>query len=605
MKNQLLSTILMPLIGLLFACADASTPGTQVNPQDMMVMTGGIPVVDMSIPSGGTPAGSMVQNGRELQIIGDVNLFAPINSQVPLKVRLFAGGSMPIPNSRISFTMLNAQGQESPQGIEGSGLSSQNAVTNAIGEASVQLNTGMIGTSFKVRASEAGNPSTPFVTWNINVASATEGGITVDVSYDLMNGRLNYSQFSSAEVRLFENVECSVVEGRLPNLTGAFLELAPIMPFNDVDHVTSASALPKDVRFTVVATLLNRNGTVVAFGCDKVQITAAQTSLVKIVAKDLALSYNKGTFTAVHKFNLIESLRASNNDNFKKLADILELVRLLGGNAQDVGSGVIDLVCDLAELSPTTCGFASDFLSELVGGAILQYLPEEVRRILNIVGDILNIAAGLTFVGELQFTSSPDAMGMMRSNDNRWQKIRFDWQGSRQELTLGQLGDRNAMRPIAGVFDAQVEGDHVNILEHSFEIRYGDILLGLLENWILPSYYGSTDPITLQDFLRDTEVCARINEGVGLSPDSTICDTLIINALTRVLEAQISNLNFSASDLMMTGSFEPGDLNGDQTVDQLKNGQWSGNWRNQFVFKGCFSACLNQECAESDCQIME
>ncbi len=590
-------------IATLLACADATT-STPTPPQSTAdMMTAGTPVIDMTIPTGGMTGGTVIPSARELQILGDINLFVPVNTQKPLKVRLIAGGNTPIANTRISFTMYNAQRQPAPQGVDGSFLSSQNALTNALGEAEVSVTAGPTGTSFTVQATDTSSPDTPAVTWNVNVASSDKGGLSIDVKYDTMTGRLGYSQFSAAKVALFEGIDCNVLQERAPNLVGAYLELAQINPFNDINRVANASDLPKDTQFSVTAVILNQAGSPVAFGCQRTQIMGGQTTTVNVLAKDLPLSYNKGTYTVVHRFNVIQSLQSTGDENLSQIANVLELLRLLGGSGQQVGSAVIDQVCMLADVQGATCDLVGDLLGGLVGEVIINILPPEVRNVLTIMGDILNIAANLTFIGEFAFRGNPDANGLMTSNDNRWQKIRFGWQGMQQEVTLGQLGDRNS-RPIAGIFDAQVMGEKVEILPHSFEIRYGDIMLGIMETWILPIYYGTQGtPVTLLDFLQDTIPCDRINEAVGLDPNSTLCRNILITTLSRVLEDQISRLNFNASDLTMTGSFTPADQSGDLSVDLLDEGQWNASLTNGFVFKGCFKGCLNAECMDSSCEI--
>jgi hypothetical protein len=238
-----------------------------------------------------------------------------------------------------------------------------------------------------------------------------------------------------------------------------------------------------------------------------------------------------------------------------------------------------------------------------------------VRIILRIIGESLDIIGDLTIVGEMEFRNNPDPMGLLSPNDNRWQSMRFNWtQGCstppncERSVTFGQLGSRS--RSVAGVFDAQLEGDgSVSILEHPFTVGYGEIMLGLIETWIIPLVLNPAaagSEVGLEELLETLIPCDAIEGAVGIDDpaDSTICEDILVVALSGLIRDQVSRLNFDGDALLMSGDFKPTMLQGSLNVDQLTEGRWRGLINNDVEFDGCFVGCRNQaDCLNSTCTI--
>ena len=62
----------------------------------------------------------------------------------------------------------------------------------------------------------------------------------------------------------------------------------------------------------------------------------------------------------------------------------------------------------------------------------------------------------------------------------------------------------------------------------------------------------------------------------NLAADSEICINTLSTLLAGVIESQVSRLNFDGDQLVMRGTFTPRDTDGDLSIDQLDNGQWTG-----------------------------
>ena len=127
------------------------------------------------------------------------------------------------------------------------------------------------------------------------------------------------------------------------------------------------------------------------------------------------------------------------------------------------------------------------------------------------------------------------------------------------------------IRHLTLTFDAQDQGSYVEILEHNFAISYGSIILGLMEAWIIPLALGDMTglPVPLEELLRTYIPCDRINESVGLAPDSMICDTVLVTAVSTLLRNQIIGLDFDEGAVKMSGRFVPVDLDSNRSVEKL------------------------------------
>jgi hypothetical protein len=295
------------------------------------------------------------------------------------------------------------------------------------------------------------------------------------------------------------------------------------------------------------------------------------------------------------------------------LGDVFYFLRVLGGSNEQLGAGVIRTICDIADLPDIACQLVEGVAGGTVGRIINDTLPPEIRSVLRVVGETLDIVGDLTIIGELEFSQNVNPDGFLIGNDNRWGRLRFGWDVDcpmpgtcDREITFTQLGRHS--RSVAGLFDAQEQEDgSVAILDHNFAIAYGNIILGLLEAWIIPLAYGdnSGNPITLEDFLRInlSDACDSINMSLNLPMDSTTCIDTLALAVSALVRDQVGQLNFEEDALVMSGSFIPLDTDNNLTVDKLDRGVWRGVINGGLSFDGCFTACRGMECEGPVCEI--
>lgn len=618
--------LLAGFIGLQ-ACADATAPGTDPPPE--RDMSDALPMDDLGLADQGQTEDMFVPppaGARELRIVGDINRLIFHNAEADFTVEYVGvgpDGTRGIGNATLTARLLDEQGNDqSANSLEGTTfVRGQRKTTDAQGRATFQLRAGQrdVNGTLEITAPEA-----PPVRFNITVAREGAGGIRVRVTYDDQVGRYSFRNFSEARVDLFDRADCDLLRNSVPALNGAYFSLPPINPYNEVDNEVAQGDLDDGLSFSVSAVLLNQAGGVVAFGCvDGVDIVGGQIVDVEIPATDLPLEF-KGVFSTVNKFDLTDLLRSTENSTLNTVADVLDILRILGSGDGDRGEAIVRLFCDLVNIGDGICGVVEAIGGRLVDRIIDEFVPPEVVRVITVISDILSIVQRMTTIGEIEFTQSgPDGMQVIMGTDNRWQKFRFTWRNGCdmgvncvREFTIGNLDEER--RPIAGTFQSRLtslvddesgEEELTLVIEpHGLNFRYGIIILGIAEQWIIPAIVNQPGPITLEQLLGDLLPCMQINDLVG-DPNSGLCEDVLVAGISEVLYDQIGRLNFEPGAFRLEGTVLPIDEDGDLVIDKLQNGNWTGSITiggDVFNFGGCFEGCRPEQgmpCEPEECTI--
>ena len=569
---------------------------------------------DMDVPIAGSEMDMEMDplmppaNARELRVDGDRNRTIFSNDQVDIPIRLVElreTGEVALSNQAITIKLLDANGVDrTSTGIQGTTIQSARVNTNAQGVSNFRVFAGDPGVTVRLQASAA--DAAP-VTVTLVIAQPAAGDITVRVLYNAQMGRYSYLDLESARVSLFTNRTCDTIIGDATRLTGADFAWTPIMPFDDLNNTVTERDFMHDAVFTVAASVYSSSGRAVGFGCvEDVRIVGGQNTEVMVNAVDLPLEF-KGKFVTTNRFDLSDLLRSSDDSTLSTVADVLEILRLLGSDDSNRGAELIRLLCDLTDVDEQACSIASAVGGPLIVVLLENNIPPDVFAVLSVISDVINIVSETTIVGEIEFPDNyPDEENML-SGDNRWQRFRFEWrdgcmaQDCNREFTIGNLDQDN--RPIAGLFDAQVvESSTLEIAEHGLNFRFGLIALGIAEQWVLPSIVGRQGPVSLRDLLGDlmSDVCIDVDNFVGRNG---FCQSVIVNALSAVIIDQLGNLDFSPEQFKITGSATLVDADADLRIDQLANGVWYGTidtGDTTLSFNGCFTGCRDNECVAPD-----
>lgn len=608
-KTSLYLAALISVVNIGFGCDDNTKSSTMdtvvVGSRDMDVpLDDNHMMMDMMVE---------VTNARELRVEGMMNRTVFSGQSVDLQVRLLelrSGAEVALANQAITMKLFDSAGNDrTSTGVQGTTLQSARVNTNAQGIGTFRLFAGDPNVTVRLQATAA--DAAP-VTINVAVTQPEAGDLKVRVLYDAQAGRYSYLDLQSARVSLFTDRTCDMIIADPTRLSGATFAWPPITPYDDLNNTVTESDFEHDAQFTIAASVYSPTGPAVGFGCvENVTIVGGQETEVTINITDLPLEF-KGRFVTTNRFDLSDLLRSSEDETLSNIADVLDVLRLLGSNDPSRGTELIRLLCEIANVDEQACNIASFIGGPLIVNILDNNIPGDVFAVLSVISDVITIVTEMTIVGEIEFPDSYPDENHMLSGDNRWQRFRFEWrdgcmaQNCDRTFTIGNLDNDN--RPIAGLFDAEVvDAQTLEIFDHGLNFRFGLIALGIAEQWVLPSVVGRQGPVSLRDLLgelmRDT--CISIDMTVG---QMNFCQNVIVNALSAVIIDQLSNLDFSPEQFRINGSATLVDSNTDLRIDTLQNGVWYGSidtGNTILRFNGCFTGCRDAECPapDNECEI--
>lgn len=615
-RSSLRSPALLLFVGLAaMACSDAVPVGDGVDggvPLDFDV----VPVDDAGktedMPRGSGDMGPpLADEERQLALFDDPDQFALLGTtlEVQFIYSRTRGGGMPEPieAGRVSFTLYDENNLESPGGVANSRLRSGSGQTDAQGLVTAEVAIGDIETFFYI---EADAPGAEPVRYGVAVGRDGVGALNVRVVYEPATSRYTFRELPTAEVFLFDDQNCGQVGMEPTQIFGAYISV-PRDPFDSVDNQVNIRDLEDGSRFTVAAVAYNTLDNTVAFGCqDAVEIIGGRTTGVDLVIDDLPLEF-KGRFRVVHRFDLTEMLRSSDNDTLNTVADVLDILRIIGSDEGERGRMLVELLCGVTGIDENLCDLIEPIAGRLVDQVIDNFLVEQVPEVFAVlrgISDVLTILTDMTIVGEIEFIDSfPDDEGMLYDNESRWQKFRFRWrngcpQGADciQEFTIGELhndGGADRPRPIFGQFDADLVGSELIIPAHVYTVRYATILLGLAETWVIPAILGQPGPIGIDEVLAEILPCEDIDDVIGEGN----CQIILVEGIAEVLYEQLGRLEFAADAFTIEGRVTPVDDDGDLVIDRLVDGTWEGLIGMDLRFPGCFTGCRGLDCEPDNC----
>ena len=609
MRNiHILLVTLISIASLGLGCDDNTKTRTNdtvvIGSRDMDVPLGGNEMqMDMMIPAA---------NARELRVVGMLNRTVYTGQQVDLQVRLLelrGNTEVALANQAITMKLFDSTGTDrTATGVQGTTIQTSRVNSNAQGLSTFRIFAGDPNVTIRLQANAA--DAAP-VTINIAIGQPPSGDLKVRVLYDAQTGRYSYLDLESARVSLFVNRTCDTIIADPTRLTGATFAWPPITPYDDLNNMVNDSGFEHDAQFTVAASVYSMSGRAVGFGClEDVTIIGGQETEVMVNVVDLPLEF-KGSFVTTNRFDLGDLLRSSNNDTLSNVADVLDILRLLGSNEPNRGAALIRLFCDIANVDMGACSIVSAIGGPLLESLLDNEIPSDVFAVLSVISDVLAIVSEMTIIGEIEFPDSYPNEDNMITGDNRWQRFRFQWrdgcvaQNCDREFTIGNLDNDN--RPIAGLFDAEViNSQTLDIYDHGLNFRFGLIALGIAEQWVLPSVVGRPGPVSLRDLLSDlmADTCIDVDQLVS---NPGFCQNVIVNALSAVIIDQLSSLNFSPEEFRINGSATLVDSDTDLRIDQLQDGVWYGSIETSDItlrFNGCFTGCRDAECPAPDNECM-
>ena len=139
--------------------------------------------------------------------------------------------------------------------------------------------------------------------------------------------------------------------------------------------------------------------------------------------------------------------------------------------------------------------------------------------------ELVGMIEDLRVLGKIEFYTAyamPETEGgttrqLIRENETRWEKLRLTWRGMQRDFTLGDLTSNapdadGRVRVVSAIFDGELVGSNLEILDHNLQINLGLILLGIAEYWILPEIVNLQAPVSIEEVLAELSPCQRIDD---------------------------------------------------------------------------------------------
>lgn len=627
------------LVTSLAACGDDSVSGTN-NDNNR-------PGVDTPVP-----AGSKLEHTGECA--GDVNcgVDVTLNASYPLKVRLLDGNGNPVFGARVQFdlnvgdavgTTLNANStQTNDDGyaeVSVRAASTQGVaevVVSAPGDATITPIKFVVGinpkdtATYRVSFTRAGTAQLK----NINVFLYPAATTCAQVREDLARERDDDPATNPVLTAEATNLGLANIDGTMPLV--AFPGLA-----NNQAYTVSARAFSR------------ANGEVEsAFGCTDNNPPIQNGNSVDVVVNLIDhLPRVAGSYDLNNTFSITDAI--CNPDGMGGYSGVLPSgvclsIDLIGRLATDPASflvgegngdtGLIGLIVDylpdnglLGDLKDAINNFLGNgFISGLGRDALNSFFetwinekaPAWVKNSVDITGDIYESLEEFRVSGVLRITKEPEAS--FDANTNKvigilaadpmgvkpgkqvWEDVTVYWTGEcapgapaacrERTFSAGDLGATQSV--VEGSFtgsvvpldDAENPGYGLVIDEHTLSLNYGVLILGIIEQVVLPSIFGqsvTSIEAALDELLLlavgGTDGCQSLGvwvaESVGGGDTVTnltenLCNNLLESASDGIREYLTENLTIAGEDnfLISTPDGKPCRIH----EPAVYSGEWTG-----------------------------
>ncbi len=529
-----------------------------------------------------------------------------VGDSIALRAQLVDADGDPISNAMISFQA------EIVSGAEGASLSSNRAITNSNGIASVDLRTeednpaANMG-SLNVTAMVEDFDIDPIL-FNIGISSKEGGSYIIRYHHDgdaqpqevhtlMMSPDLTcddlWGHFQDTSSWSSCGAGASPGDGFCP-----FSSLSPamVLPNGEIPNVVNPQ-VSNGESFTVVGRALRvvGNGDVeVAFGCTD-DAPAVELGVDVTVDVDLLdqLPTIGSSYSVQHGFDLTDGLPPGVNLVIDLLATLANdpAMFILGCPATNTDcpaggqTGLVDLVINSGILGSSVTNTLEGlrdqdvwlFAVAMVNDLIEDIMPSWWNAGAVAVGDITDMLTEFTVTGRMFFDTDPtiptsfpteSLVGVYEDNEQRWDSIVLQWsQGCDANpgpncnivpISTDSIGagDTDVIR---GDFNATVLGiANLQIESHTLNLQYGDLIMAVVEQVLLPWLFpgdANTPPVnSLEGAIAQLVTCSDLIGALGISQGTSMYDAMValcdnlFDNATQSLRDYISSFVASGDD---------------------------------------------------------
>jgi hypothetical protein len=259
--------------------------------------------------------------------------------------------------------------------------------------------------------------------------------------------------------------------------------------------------------------------TVRVYGCTETLEPAPEGSNPRMKVKLVEVPYLLGgDYALTSNFDLISILpsRGANTSAPRQSGDWVRLVIDFFG---DPAGAVVDLLLEIDIIENNLPGFAQTIARDFLRAAFDTFAPPWLRDVTTVGGDIGDLLENLELSGNLRVAAEPTACDPATPNQNitclsganlhEYNSITFRWslnalpaamqnacvvsptKGSPYyTCPLNTLIGRDGAYIIRGQWTGGFTADNLSIDTHPVQVPYGDIVLGLIENLLLPTVFN-------------------------------------------------------------------------------------------------------------------
>lgn len=510
----------------------------------------------------------------------DPHVTVNVTEQSPLQVFLYSKRTgEAVAGQTVSYEIIQAS--------DGVTLSALSAPTGEDGSASVDIRTGAAQSTVIVRAD---HPSSNAVDFTVDIVPLTVGSLQITP----VNTAPSIMDLSNVDVRLYRESEFSCDEFR------------PL--FGQPDPVTMQSspaagtpvtfdALGTREQFVVTGIARGPQGQVAAGGCmEGVSSIADQTRDVELLLQLIPLN-PVGTYDVVSHWDFEDAIADSGTVGsiivrvlalFENpgLAIYNEIINLVDALVGGIISGALDTFLDLTNLDQTFQNLINDFIAD----------NEALTRIFQAGADVRDVIANLEVHSELTI-GKLSSNYEFRGTDN-WVGITLYWRWNCDANSAPDCGaiplvmDSNGEIGQLGVLSSEWTGrivayDKLQIDTHTVSLRYGRLIIYVLEEIILPELTDG-NANTLSDAFAYWIGCDRLaasitgSDGEVGALGATITDdqiesfcTSAVSTIFGFADLLVRALEFDLG-LHLGGEGKLIELTSDGFVDRIEEGEFTG-----------------------------
>ncbi len=527
-------------------------------------------VADVGQPDTG-PADSGVPpepEARVLRFVGTSPVAVFFGASADLRFELRTASGAAVPRETIRF-MLNGTGGR---------LSAQTVITDAAGDATVRYTAGTVATRDVLTAEADRAPS---VTVNLEVREDPAAILRVDVS---STTRIAVARATAAVyVSTAGAPTCAqLLGGAAPAATHT--ALFPAVPGSQLYANQTTGA-----QVTALATGLNARGDVIARGCaEGLRLVGATTNVLAVVLAQLPSDLT-GSYDALLNVDVGSALPPPYGPVIVTITDVLSdpagwaVYQTLALLDQQVGTTFVNWTppgggaarpATFDEVRSNAAIFNVWRIASItLDDFLVARLGQPYIDVTNVGGDIAHVIRRFEVGAGFSVTSTgtPDRLRV----EEEWKALVFQWQLGCPNGDLGcarraiALTGANArLAPARAIYGARIahapSGGETERFElamdaHAVNLRYGAVILLVLEQFVFPSLPGGLGAPNLTGVLgnivRCPDVAQALSNATGFSASffQTVCTTAVTAAASS-LESRLLALDSTNNPGLVTGA---------------------------------------------------